>query len=214
MVAPLRRRWPTFRDDKGKLRVRRLLGYVFGPDSPLPNFQDVRDGAAHLKWFIGRGPQPKFDRFTYWEKFDYFAELWGSMFIGLSGLVMWFPAAFSRYLPGWGVNLAHVIHSQEALLAAGFILTVHFFNSHFRLEKVPLDTVMFTGRVTEAEMKHERGRQWERLQAEGRLGEIQAKGLTNRTWSLVTSVFGLTALVLGILFTIAMVVGLARLWFG
>jgi cytochrome b subunit of formate dehydrogenase len=214
LVGPLRRRWSSFRDDKRKFRLRRLLGFVFGPDSPLPNWQDVRDAIAHLKWFVGRAERPTFDRFTYWEKFDYFAELWGSMFIGLSGLVMWFPAGFTRVLPGWIVNLAHVIHSQEALLAAGFILTVHFFNSHFRLEKLPLDTVMFSGRVTEAEMKHERGRQWERLKAEGRLAELQAKGVTPRAWTVLTSTFGMAALVLGMVLTVAMIWGLARLWFG
>ena len=125
----------------------------------MPNFDDLRDIRDHSRWFFGRGPKPKFDRFTYWEKFDYFAELWGSGFIGLSGLVMWFPVLVSHVLPGWVVNLAQIIHSQEALLAAGFILTFHFFNSHFRLEKFPLDTVMFSGRITEAEMRHERARQ-------------------------------------------------------
>lgn len=213
MIGPVKRRWATFRDETGKFRIRKMLGLVFGPDSPLPNLDDLRDVQNHTRWFFGRGPKPKFDRFTYWEKFDYFAELWGSAFIGLSGLVMWFPVQVSRWLPGWFVNLAQIIHSQEALLAAGFILTFHFFNSHFRLEKFPLDTVMFSGRITEAELKHERARQYERLIAEGRLHELEVRDDWH-SWKYVFNAFGMTALVVGMLLAAGIFVGLVKLWFG
>jgi len=212
LLSPVRRRWRTFRDEQGRFRVRKLLAFVFGPDSPLPNLNDLRDARDHVKWFFGRGPKPKFDRFTYWEKFDYFAELWGSAFIGISGLLMWFPVQVSHVLPGWIVNLAQIIHSQEALLAAGFILTFHFFNSHFRLEKFPLDTVMFSGRITEAEMRHERPRQFERLSAEGRLSELEVRDDWDN-WKYVFNTFGLTALVIGLLLATAIFVGLFRQWF-
>ena len=213
LIIPLSRRWNTFRDEQGKFHVRRLLGFVFGPDSPLPNFDDLSDIRDHLRWFFGRGPKPSFDRFTYWEKFDYFAELWGSAFIGISGLVMWFPVQVSLIFPGWVVNLAQIIHSQEALLAAGFILTFHFFNSHFRLEKFPLDTVMFSGRITEAEMRHERPRQYERLSAAGRLEELEVRDDWDN-WKYVFNSFGMTALVVGLLLVAGIFVGLAQQWFG
>jgi cytochrome b subunit of formate dehydrogenase len=212
LLGPVKRRWNTFRDPAGKFRVRRLLAFVFGPDSPLPNFDDLRDIREHTKWFFGRGQKPKFDRFTYWEKFDYFAELWGSAFIGISGLVMWFPVQVSHVLPGWIVNLAQIVHSQEALLAAGFILTFHFFNSHFRLEKFPLDTVMFSGRITEAEMRNERARQYERLSAEGRLSELEVRDDWNN-WKYVFNTFGMTALIIGLLLVTGIFVGLAKAWF-
>jgi len=212
LLGPVKRRWDTFRDDGGEFRVRRLLGFIFGPDSPLPNWDDLRDIREHTRWFFGRGPKPKFDRFTYWEKFDYFAELWGSAFIGLSGLVMWFPVQVSHVLPGWVVNLAQIVHSQEALLAAGFILTFHFFNSHFRLEKFPLDTVMFSGRITEAEMRHERARQYERLAAEGRLEELEVGDDWNN-WKYVFNTFGMTALVIGLVLVTGIFIGLAKQWF-
>ena len=213
LVGPVKRRWSSFRDDAGDFRIRRLLGFVFGPDSPLPNWDDVRDVTNHVRWFVGRGPKPSFDRFTYWEKFDYFAELWGSAFIGLSGLVMWFPVQVSRWLPGWVINLAQIIHSQEALLAAGFILTFHFFNSHFRLEKFPLDTVMFSGRITEAELKHERARQYERLIAEGRLHELEVRDDWG-SWKYLFTIFGMSALIVGLLLAVGIFVGLGKLWFG
>ena len=214
VVGPIRQGMARVRAKQGSAGLRDLVGIVFGPDSPLPNLQDLRDVTAHVRWFLGRGQKPKFDKFTYWEKFDYFAELWGSAFIGLSGLVMWFPEKFSLFVPGWAVNLAQIVHSQEALLAAGFILTFHFFNSHFRLEKFPLDTVMFSGRISEDEMRHERGRQLERLKEQGVLHEIAASGEWSGWKRIVFTIFGLTALVAGTILAVLMFWALGRLWLG
>lgn len=197
MVGPIRRRSAEFRGENGKFSLWKFLQFAFGPDSPVPNLQDLRDFAAHTKWFVGKGPRPTFDRFTYWEKFDYMAVFWGVTVIGLSGLVMWFPIAFSRLLPGWMINVAHVIHSDEALLAAGFIFTFHFFNSHFRPEKFPLDPVIFSGRITEAEMLHERGRQYARLKAANRLDELLTDNTEWSNWKWVLTPFGATALIIG-----------------
>lgn len=209
MVSRVMRKAALFHDTEGRFRLRRLLGHVFGPDSPLPNLDDLRDVRSHLAWFVGRGPRPRFDRFTYWEKFDYFAELWGSAFIGVSGLVMWFPGAFATVFPGWIVNLAQVVHSQEALLAAGFILTFHFFNSHFRLEKFPMDTVIFSGRITEAELQHERGRQYDRLVAEGRLEELKVADEWV-SWRWLFQSFGTVAVVTGGLLAIGIFYAILR----
>jgi thiosulfate reductase cytochrome b subunit len=72
-------------------------GSCFGPDSMIPTWQDAKDFVAHQKWFFGKGPKPQFDRWTYWEKFDYFAVFWGVFAIGMSGLVMWFPQFFTHF---------------------------------------------------------------------------------------------------------------------
>ena len=90
-----------------------------------------------MKWFVGMGPRPQYGRWTYWEKFDYFAVFWGIAVIGSTGLTLWFPVFFTRFLPGSFINVATIIHSDEALLATGFIFTVHFFNTHLRPEKFP-----------------------------------------------------------------------------
>lgn len=161
-----------FRDaTTGRWRPRRIWSAIFGPDSMVPTLQDWRDFVAHQKWFFGKGEKPQFDRWTYWEKFDYFAVFWGVFMIGLSGLIMWFPQTFTTFLPGWVINIALIVHSDEALLAAGFIFTFHFFNTHFRIEKFPMDTVIFSGRISQTEMLHERKRWHDRLVAEGRLDE-------------------------------------------
>ena len=66
--------------------------------------------------------------------------------------MLWFPEWATYIFPGWFINVATIIHSDEALLAVGFIFTVHFFNTHFRPEKFPMDMAMFTGRVDVEEM--------------------------------------------------------------
>ena len=159
----------------GRFGVRRAWSAIFGADSMVPSWQDWRDFVAHNRWFFGKGERPQFDRWTYWERFDYFAVFWGVFAIGVSGLVMWFPEFFTRFLPGWAINIALVVHSDEALLAAGFIFTFHFFNTHFRLEKFPMDTVIFSGRISRSELLHERKRWWDRLVAEGRIDEHRVK---------------------------------------
>jgi len=159
----------------GRIAFRRLIGIVFHPDSMVPSLQDWRDFIAHQKWFFGKGPRPQFDRWTYWERFDYFAVFWGVAIIGFSGLILWFPKAFTTIFPGWLINIAMVVHSDEALLAAGFIFSFHFFNTHFRIEKFPMDTVIFSGRISKTEMLHERRRWYDRLLAAGRLDVYRVK---------------------------------------
>ncbi len=146
-----------------------LLVLLWGPDSMVPQPQDAIDIWRNFKWFIGRGPQPQFDRWTYWEKFDYWAVFWGMFIIGGSGLLLWFPVFFAQLLPGWMFNIATLVHGEEALLAVGFIFTFHFFNGHLRPAKFPMDTVIFTGRIAEHELKGERQVEYQRLVREGTL---------------------------------------------
>ncbi|MBN2225856.1 MAG: hypothetical protein JW763_00680 [candidate division Zixibacteria bacterium] len=136
---------------------------LFKRESMLPNRTDWREFVGTLKWFVGAGPRPRYGRWTYWEKFDYFAVFWGVIVIGTTGLMLWFPEFFTRFLPGWIINVATIIHSDEALLATAFIFTVHFFNTHFRPDKFPMDTVIFTGRVPLEELKEDRPREYEEL---------------------------------------------------
>ncbi|MEO8680321.1 MAG: hypothetical protein ABI665_14820 [Vicinamibacterales bacterium] len=152
-----------------RLVVRREKGLLWGPSSLVPQPRDLFQLIDHFKWFIGRGPRPLFDRYTYWEKFDYWAVFWGMFIIGGSGLLLWFAEFVAGLLPGWMFNVVLMVHGEEALLATGFIFTIHFFNSHFRPEKFPMDMVMFTGQVTDDELMHERPAEYARLVAEGRL---------------------------------------------
>jgi cytochrome b subunit of formate dehydrogenase len=155
MVVKIGRDWKNFE--------------IFGPNSMIPGIQDGLDIIAMFKWFFGMAPRPVFDRWTYWEKFDYWAPFWGVTIIGVSGLMMWMPNITGQYLPGWAFNVAAIFHSEEAFLAVVFLFTVHFFNNHFRPDKFPLELVMFTGTVSLEELKHDHPLQYKRLLESGNL---------------------------------------------
>jgi cytochrome b subunit of formate dehydrogenase/uncharacterized protein with PIN domain len=182
-------------------RQRREAGgmkkMLFGANSMLPNATDLREIVGSVRWFIGKGPRPQYGRWTYWEKFDYFAVFWGVGIIGLTGLLLWFPEFFTHIIPGWFINVATTIHSDEALLAVGFIFTIHFFNTHFRPEKFPIDTVIFTGCVPLEELKTDRPREYQELLESGRLDDHlmdPPSPQTQRFWRI----FGFTALGIGL----------------
>ncbi|MDP3774841.1 MAG: hypothetical protein Q8Q85_11305 [Gemmatimonadales bacterium] len=136
-------------------RARDKRGLLLGSESIAFRWQDARDAVAMVKWFFGRGPKPQFGRYSYLEKFDYFAELWGVGIISATGIVLWQPVFFARIFPGIVFNVAIIIHSYEAMIATAFIFIIHFFNVHLRPDKWPLDAVMFTGRASLRYMEEE-----------------------------------------------------------
>jgi len=165
-----------------RVTVRKDYSIFWGPTSMVPQPRDLADLVGHMLWFFGRGDRPRFDRYAYWEKFDYWAVFWGMAIIGGSGLMLWFPETFARFLPGWVFNIALLVHGEEALLAVGFIFTIHFFNSHLRPEKFPMDMVIFTGRVSERELREERPAEYARLAVAGALPD--AGPPSPRAWIL------------------------------
>ncbi len=186
--------------------TRTVLGWLFGPHSLFPRWKDVKDCVGMFRWFItGRG-KPAFGRWTYWEKFDYWAEIVGTFIIGGSGLLLWFPETAAHVLPGWAFNIAMVVHGYEALLAVGFIFTIHFFNAHLRLEKFPVDDVIFTGRVPEEEMKHERAAEYAHLVERQRLDKFRTDPAPR--WQRITAiVVGVVAMLVGTGMVVLIVLG-------
>ena len=129
---------------------------------------------------------------------------WGIFVIGSTGLMLWFPVFFARFFPGWFVNVATIIHSDEALLATGFIFTIHFFNTHLRPEKFPMDLVIFTGRMTVDELKHDKPDEYEALVETGKLDEhlvVPYQPIVIRT----IRIFAWTALAMGTLIVLGIV---------
>ncbi len=180
--------------------------WLFGPNTMLPRWKDVTDCLGMFRWFFRGGAKPAFDRWTYWEKFDYMAELFGSVIIGGSGLLLWFPIFFSAILPGWAFNVAMIIHGYEALLALGFIFTIHFFNAHLRLEKFPVDDVIFTGSLPEDEFKHERGVEYARLVETGQLDSLRVSPAP--AWQRKAAVaVGLLAMAIGMTLVVLIILG-------
>lgn len=188
IVIRLARSWRTFK--------------IFGPDSLVPGPQDLFDVIAMFKWFFGLAPRPVFDRWTYWEKFDYWAPFWGVAIVGFSGMIMWFPNQTASFLPGWVFNVAVITHGEEAFLAAVFLFTVHFFNNHFRPEKFPLDTIMFTGAMTLEHFARDHTLHYKRLVESGELHKYlvdepsKPMKLGSKILGFTLIAFGLTLLVL------------------
>lgn len=179
----------------------------FGPDSLLPNWKDLRDIIAMFKWFLGKGGRPLFDRWTYWEKFDFWSVLWGAFVIGTSGLMLAFPHITASILPGWVFNVAALVHGYEALLAAVFLFTVHFFNNHFRPDKFPPpDVVMFTGSVPVHEFKRERMGHYNRLVESGELEKYLVDTPSPRM-TKASKILGLILIAIGLTLLVLVIIG-------
>ncbi len=173
----------------GRIEWRRFPGSIYGPDSLLPRFEDVRQGLQHLGWMAGKHPHPRFDRWTYWEKFDYGGVMWGIFVLGSTGLILYNPVFSSRYMPGWVFNAVLWVHRIEAILAMAHVFTIHFFIGHLRRHNFPMDLTIFEGSTDFAKVRHERPAWIERMHAQGTLQEALVAGEPH-TLRLVFYAFG------------------------
>lgn len=177
---------------------RKLPASVYGPDSLLPRLEDIVQSIRHVGWIIGLKGPPRFDRWTYWEKFDYWAVFWGICLLGGTGLLLYSPVHSSRFIPGWTLNVLLWIHRIEATLAMAHVFLIHFFIGHLRRENFPMDLAMFDGGVDLEKARHERPEWVERLEKEGAL---QHALVANSPLSLrvIYHVFGF-AIIIGCLY--------------
>lgn len=112
-----------------------------------PRWQDARDlltNAGHLAF--GR-PKARFGRFGYPEKFEYWAVVWGSVVMGVTGLAIWFKLDVTRWFPRWLVEVAITIHYYEAILACLAILVWHFYHVMFDPDVYPMNSAWLDGKV-------------------------------------------------------------------
>ena len=143
-----------------------LRGRLTGPQSVVPSFKDLTDFRENMAYFLGRREAPPaFDRFTYIEKIDYWAIFIGMNTMGITGLVLWFPEVFTRYLPGFFVNIAQVLHFWEAIAAIVVKFFIHIGLAHFRPAVYPADMSIFSGRTTKEKIMQEHPAQWQRITA-------------------------------------------------
>jgi cytochrome b subunit of formate dehydrogenase len=192
-----------------RIMVKREKGMLFGPNTMLPRVQDLQDLWANIRWFLFLAPRPRFDRWTYWEKFDFWAATWGLFVIGLSGLMLWFPETATLFVPGWMLNAAVIVHGIEALLDIAFIFTVHVFHANLRPDKFPIDTMFLTGRMPAEEFEADRPLEYERAQREGTFRELAAKAPSYRLRG-VAYLLGAAAFATGFFFVVMMIVALIR----
>jgi cytochrome b subunit of formate dehydrogenase len=113
------------------------------------NLEDIKDFFTSMKYYFGRGERPKFAKYSYAQKFDYWGIYWGMIILGLPGLMIW-AGGISAY-----GGLAYVFHVKEALLAVLFLGVFHFYQVHFTPRQFPGDLTLFTGVVSEEEMEED-----------------------------------------------------------
>lgn len=130
------------------------------PGDLLPTWQDVRDAWHMLQYLLFlRNDKPKFGRYNFEQKVTYWFIFFGILIMGVSGLIIWFPVQFTRFLPGGVVPAAKLAHSTEAIVIAIFIIVWHVYHVH--VERMNLS--MFTGRLSEEEMRTFHEKEYERL---------------------------------------------------
>jgi cytochrome b subunit of formate dehydrogenase len=148
-----------YRIVSGKARFRQETTVV-------PMLKDATDLVQNFMYYLGMSKEPAtYGRFSYKQKFDYWAVFWGMAIIGSSGLALAFPIAASALIPefitGWIWQLLSIMHSDEALLAVVFILFWHFYNEHLKPEVFPMNWVFITGKLTKKEMRHHHALEYE-----------------------------------------------------
>ena len=122
----------------------------------MPSFKDVVDIVDLLKYLLFiSNKRPEGAKFTWKEKFDYWAPFWGIIIMVSTGLVMWQKEFVTQFVPGEVINFALIAHSDEAVLAALFLFIWHFYNVHFSTSVFPMGTVFLTGYLPEHLMVEE-----------------------------------------------------------
>lgn len=134
----------------------------------LPRWKDVKDLWETLKnnLFINRpAKQIKMGRFNFREKAEYWALIWGTFIMGLTGFILWYETDWMRYFPKWTYEVARAIHFYEAILASLAILVWHFYSVLLDPDVYPMNWAWITGYLTEHEMNTEHGLELERIKA-------------------------------------------------
>lgn len=115
----------------------------------FPVRKDVTDVIAAVRYLVGLSREkPKIGRFGYAEKMEYWAVIWGTIIMGVSGLMIWFKLDVTRWLPRWAVDVALTIHYYEAILACLAILVWHFYHVMFDPDVYPLNLACWDGKVS------------------------------------------------------------------
>jgi formate dehydrogenase gamma subunit len=140
----------------------------------LPRLQDVKDAIHSVNYLLGRRTEsPKYDRFDFKQKMEYWALIWGTFLMVATGLILMFPQVITQFVPGVVVYAAKAAHGLEALLAIVSIITWHMYSTHFAEGMWPLDPTIFSGKISRERMLKEHPLEYERLIEAGTLAADQ-----------------------------------------
>jgi formate dehydrogenase subunit gamma len=122
--------------------------------SIVPTFKDFNDAVGMLKFYMGLSEEhPKFGRYDFRQKFEYWGLVLGGIFMIVSGFVLYFPIFFTKFLPGVIIPVAETVHGYEALLAFLVIIIWHMYGAHFNPDVFPFDPSIFTGKISRERME-------------------------------------------------------------
>ena len=122
----------------------------------LPAKSDISDFKNSMLYLIGkREDKPRFGRFSYIEKMEYWAVVWGTIIMGATGFVLWFKDFFFKYIANTGMDIATAIHYYEAILASLAILVWHFYFVFLNPDVYPMNKAWLKGYLTKEEMEKE-----------------------------------------------------------
>jgi formate dehydrogenase subunit gamma len=144
-------------------------GVIFKKWAPsmIINKKDFTDAIANLRYYFGMTDSPaRCDRYDYKQKFEYWGVVVGGLLMIATGFTLWFPTVvfhLAPFLPGQIIPAAKAAHTNEAMLAFLVIIIWHIYNSVFSPEVFPLDTTIFTGKISKERMIHEHPLEYERL---------------------------------------------------
>ncbi|MDH3268527.1 MAG: cytochrome b/b6 domain-containing protein, partial [Ignavibacteria bacterium] len=132
----------------------------------LPRYQDIRDAVDVAKFNLGFSKtKPKLDRFSYIEKAEYWALIWGTIVMTATGIIMWFDNTFMGILTKLGYDIARTVHYYEAWLAFLAIVVWHFYFIIFNPDAYPMNLAWWKGTITEEEMAEEHPLELEKIKA-------------------------------------------------
>jgi cytochrome b subunit of formate dehydrogenase len=132
--------------------------------SMLLSGRDFRDAIDNLRYYAGYTDiAPKFGRFDYRQKFEYWGLVFGSVIMVVTGYILIYPITVSKFLLAELIPAAKVMHSYEALFAFLIVLVWHMAGAHLSPEAFPIDTSIFTGKIRKDKLKHEHALEYEEL---------------------------------------------------
>ena len=139
----------------------------YGLRQMLPRLSDLREARANIAWHLGLSKErPRFDRFDYTMKVEYWALVWGGFVMLVTGAALWFKVEVTYLVPRWLVYVAERVHFYEAILAVSAIVVWHFFFVIFHPSEFPMSLTWIDGKVTKHEMEEAHPRELERIEAE------------------------------------------------
>ena len=136
--------------------MRRMTAIRRNQPALLLNRKDFRDAVDNIRYYVGSAEAPpRFGRFDYRQKFEYWGLIFGALIMAASGFILFFPILLSRVLPAELIPAAKVMHSAEAMLAFLIILIWHMAGAHLTPESFPMDTSIFTGKIRKDKLRRE-----------------------------------------------------------